>query len=49
MCSLGKNDFTNKNIDIEKSKNTHKKMINVKYIKNPKIFISFYNWFFFIF
>ena len=40
MCSLSKNNFTNKNIDIEKSKNTHKKMINVKYIKNPKIFIS---------
>ena len=40
MCSLRKNNFKNKNIDIEKSKNTHKKMINVKYIKNSKIFIS---------
>ena len=36
MCSLSKNNFTNKNIDIEKSK----KNVNVKYIKNPKIFIS---------
>ena len=36
MCSLSKNNFKNKNIDIEKSK----KNVNVKYIKNPKIFIS---------
>ena len=41
MCSLSKNNFKNKNIDIEKSK----KNVNVKYIKNPKIFISLYNWF----
>ncbi len=43
MFSLSKNNFKNKNIDIEKSK----KNVNVKYIKNPKIFISLYNWFFF--
>ena len=41
MCSLSKYNFKNKNIDIEKSK----KNVNVKYIKNPKIFISLYNWF----
>ena len=35
MCSLSKNNFKNKNIDIEKSK----KNVNVKYIKNTKIFI----------
>ena len=39
MCSLSKNNFKNKNIDNEKSK----KNVNVKYIKNPKIFISLYN------
>ena len=38
MCSLSKNNFKNKNIDIEKSK----KNVNVKYIKKPKIFISLF-------
>ncbi len=36
MFTLSKNNFKKKNIDIEKTK----KNVNVKYIKNPKIFIS---------
>ena len=46
MCSLSKNNFTNKNIDIEKSKNTHKKMIKIKYIKNLK-YLFLYGFFIF--